>query len=129
MIIIILKYIDFEKLMHYIFSKILFFLAFIFIFLFSCQQIVNKKRVIVVQPFSDFSPALTEFIYQKLKTINPKTEIRKPIELPSEAYYKPRNRYKAQSIIDYLSKKGSRDTVIIALSHKDISITKPDGQD
>jgi archaemetzincin len=50
--------------------------------------------------------------------------LRAAIPLPTAAFYSPRNRYRADSIINYLNGFGSADTVIIGLTGKDISITK-----
>src|SRR6202000_1310347 len=47
-----------------------------------------------------------------------------PIQLPQSAYYSPRNRYRADSIISYLDRFGRADTVIIGLTAKDISMNK-----
>ena len=40
---------------------------------FSCQQITQANSVIVIQPFNDFTPELTNSVFAKLKEINPNT--------------------------------------------------------
>jgi archaemetzincin len=91
---------------------------------FSCQQITQANSVIVIQPFNDFTPELTNSVYAKLKEINPNTILKTPLQLPIKAYYPPRNRYRADSLIKYLSNFGSADTVVIGMTNKDISSTK-----
>jgi archaemetzincin len=82
------------------------------------------SRVFVIQPFSDMPTGQTNLIYKKMKDISPKTILRNAIPLPLSAYYSQRNRYCADSIINYLDHFGSADTVIIGLTTKDISTTK-----
>lgn len=91
---------------------------------FSCQQITQANSVIVIQPFNDFTPELTNSVFAKLKEINPNTILKTPLQLPIKAYYPPRNRYRADSLIKYLSNFGSADTVVIGMTNKDISSTK-----
>ena len=56
--------------------------------------------------------------------VYPYVTLLKPIELPSSAFYKARNRYRADSIIAQLQRKSTKETVILALTGKDISTTK-----
>jgi archaemetzincin len=83
-----------------------------------------SNRAIIIQPFSEFSHARAVMIYDSLKKINPNTTLVKTIPLPSSAFYAPRNRYRADSLINYLSRLGNAGTVIIGLTEKDISTTK-----
>lgn len=96
---------------------------------FSCQQITQANSVIVIQPFNDFTPELTNSVFAKLKEINPNTILKTPLQLPTKAYYPPRNRYRADSLIKYLSNFGSADTVVIGMTNKDISSTKGSASD
>ena len=84
----------------------------------------TSNRVVVVQPFTDLPDSQAKEVYEKLKEINRKTILRKAIALPASAFYPQRNRYRADSIINYLNRSGSADTVIIGLTGKDISTTK-----
>jgi archaemetzincin len=56
-----------------------------------------------------------------LKKLNLKTILKSAIPLPAKAYYQPRGRYRADSLISYLDNFGSADTVIIGLTNNDIS--------
>jgi len=50
------------------------------------------------------------------------TEIKGIVVLPAEAYYKPRNRYRAPALLEYLNKITGSDKVI-GITAKDISTT------
>lgn len=95
----------------------------------SCKHFTKSNRVIVIQPFEDFPPTLTTKLFNELNGINGNVILKPAIELPKEALYAPRNRYKANKLIAYLSNFGSADSVIIALTNKDISTKKGDNPD
>lgn len=91
----------------------------------SCSpSLPPANRVFVIQPFTDMPASQVSLIYKKLKEINPNATLRSPIPLPQSAYYLPRNRYRADSIINYLDRFGNADTVVIGLTGVDISTTK-----
>jgi len=88
-------------------------------------NILNDKPVIIlVQPFKDMNSETTKFIAFEIKKIYPHLKILDAIDLPKESYYKERNRYRADSIIQYLSKNTTNGFVTIGLTTKDISTTK-----
>jgi archaemetzincin len=80
--------------------------------------------VIVLQPFTDFNPSQAEILHKELKNINQNTILRKAMPLPSPAYYPARDRYRADSLLQYLSNLGTTDTILLGLTNKDISTTK-----
>ena len=99
--------------------------------LFSCQEKKNtgnengkKPIVIQIQPFSDVDKDLTVEIAEGIKNVYPRVEILAPIDLPKTSFYQPRNRYRADSIIRYLSQNTPNGFVKIGLTNKDISVTK-----
>lgn len=77
-----------------------------------------------IQPFSDATNEQVKFVYTELHKIYPNVEIKKAIDLPSSAYYKARNRYRADSLVGFLNKRATKGHVIMALTNKDISWTK-----
>lgn len=92
-----------------------------------CQpNLPPANRVFVVQPFMGISTEDIKAVYEKLIKVNPKAILKPSIALPPNAYYKPRNRYRADSIISYLTKFGNADTVIIGLTNEDISTRNGD---
>jgi archaemetzincin len=82
------------------------------------------KRVFALQPFAGISSSEVKTLYGQLKAINSNAIVKPAIPLPASAFYAPRNRYRADSLINYLARSGSADTVIIGLTDKDISTTK-----
>ncbi len=104
---------------------------FCFIQLHSCENHHSEKRsiVICIQPFGDFSRALSDSIFHQLKQIDSNILLRKQMPLPGLAYYKPRDRYRADSLIKFLEKLANKDTIIIGLTNKDISTNKNNVQD
>jgi archaemetzincin len=88
------------------------------------ENLAHSNRVIVIQPFNDFSPSLTKIVYERLKEINLNTILRTPLPIPAKAFYPLRNRYREDSLMSYLNQFGSSDTVIIGMTSKDISTTK-----
>lgn len=98
--------------------------------LLSCRgHFTHSNRVIVIQPLGDFPSAQADMVYRQLKKINPHILVRAAIPLPAATYYPPRDRYRADSLIKYLSRFGNADTVIIGLTGRDISATKGDIKD
>lgn len=91
----------------------------------ACQEYASHAdRVIVIQPFDGFSPRLANHIYEDIRSLHRHVLLKAPIALPQQAFYAPRSRYRAELLIQYLSQWGSADTVVIGLTHKDISTTK-----
>lgn len=110
-------------------SKYLLF-AFIFVFFHSCDGKkntifkANKEVTILIQPFKDISPESIKFVLTKIKSIYPHVKLLEAIDLPKTSYYKARNRYRADSIIHFLSKNTKDGFVTVGLTTKDISTTK-----
>lgn len=105
------------------------FILFIFCLgILSCAEeenpVVSTSIIINIQPFRDATSEQISFIYLKLYEIYPKIRIKKAIDIPSSAYYKPRDRYRADSIIRYLNIKTLNNHVTIGITNKDISVTK-----
>jgi len=90
---------------------------------------IKNNKVIVIQPLGDFKLVQARKVFVQVKQINPNVVLRKSISFPEIAYYKPRNRYRADSIIRTLRNTIGRDSVIVGLSNSDISVTKNGIQD
>jgi archaemetzincin len=65
----------------------------------------------------------------RLKKVNPNIALRNPIAFPINAYYEPRNRYKADSLIYFLKQITIKGHVAIGLTNKDISSSMPGYED
>lgn len=79
---------------------------------------------ILIQPFRDIQPEKVEKVTEGIKKVYPHVEVLEAIDFPEHAYYKERNRYRADSIIKFLNTKTKEEFVTIGLTSKDISVTK-----
>lgn len=100
-----------------------------FTLLVSCNQsekIVDNEISVTIDilPFYDMPKQTTDSIYNELKNIYPNINLLAPISIPKTAFYKPRNRYRADTIIRYLKRITPENHVTIGLTSKDISHTK-----
>ncbi|WP_165024680.1 matrixin family metalloprotease [Dysgonomonas sp. ZJ279] len=113
----------------------MFIICFSLISLWACynENIKEEKHVevlppegvtIIMQPFDDLSPILVDSIYKRLININPSITVLEPIPLPVSAYYSLRNRYRADSLINFLWQRSTTKSVVIGLTSKDISTKK-----
>lgn len=111
-------------------SSSFYLLALCLTFIISCsdkqQKIVtrNQPMVILIQPFKDFKPENIKFVTEEIKKVYPNVKVLNAIDLPANAYYKERNRYRADSIIKFLDQRTKEGFVTIGLTSKDISVTK-----
>lgn len=104
----------------------------LFVCLISCTNRNNEnspekiaiQKVIVIQPLGNFESEQANKVLSEIRTVNPNVVLRGVISFPDNSYYKPRNRYRADSIIKSLKNNIGKDSVIVGLSHSDISTTK-----
>lgn len=102
----------------------------LFSLIFSCEKsklsdLKSEEEItILIQPFEDVKPKQLEEISENIRKIYPKIKILEPIDFPKNTFYQPRNRYRADSIIKYLRTKTPENSVTLALTNKDISVTK-----
>ena len=80
-----------------------------------------RPSIVIMQPFSGVSGAQVNYIFKKLKKIIPQVVLNNPIALPQRAYYKPRNRYRADTLNFILKKTTKNGYVTIGLTNKDLS--------
>jgi archaemetzincin len=95
----------------------------------ACRHLTSAGRVVVLQPLGTFSDAETYRIQEKLQKCFKKVIVRHAIRLPEAAFYAPRQRYRADSLLRMLAQQGGSDTVIVGLVNEDISTTKGDHAD
>jgi archaemetzincin len=81
---------------------------------------------IAIQPFEDFPQDITKEVQMAIDSMyDIESMILQPINLPKLAYYQPRNRYRADSLIRYLKQeKPNKYDKILGLTTADISTTK-----
>lgn len=85
------------------------------------STLIAKNRTIIIQPFSGIKHQDIKYIFKKLKRLYPDVKLAKTITLPSFCFYPPRNRYKANKIIHFLSVRSRSNEVTIGITNKDIS--------
>ena len=85
---------------------------------------VCKSNIVIdIQPFNGISAYQTQYVFTELKKNYSFIEIKKIIALPQSAWYPPRNRYRADSLIHFLNLQTAKGHITIGLTNKDISTT------
>jgi archaemetzincin len=87
-------------------------------------QTNTSPIVIHIQPLGNVPIKSITFLKQELTKIYPHVIINKTIPLPVNAYYAPRARYRADSIIKYLAQTTAPNTVTLGVVACDISTGK-----
>jgi archaemetzincin len=89
------------------------------------KDVKSKQLIIIdIQPYAEIPDNLVNYVYKELCKIYPHVNLLKSIPLPKRAYYVPRNRYRADTLI-YLLRSNTKDGhVTIGLTSKDISSDK-----
>lgn len=113
------------------------YLLIVGVFLFSCCEnsstqkikapvvIPKKQQVeILIQPFSDLPVEKSKYVFIKIREKWPNTKLLPAIPIPAVAFYKPRNRYRADSLLRWLAPKVNANQKIVGITSKDISTTK-----
>lgn len=109
---------------------------FAILFLVSCKEDqeskvveATNKVVLQLQPFKDMKIDELGNIASQIREIYPNVEILPAIDFPENSYYQPRNRYRADSIIKFLSSQTKNNFIKVGLTTKDISATKGNVKD
>jgi archaemetzincin len=84
----------------------------------------TQQAIVKVLPLGKVDPQILNDVLAHLNTVHTKVELLKAEPLPAFAYYAPRNRYRADSIIHWLNKRALSHETYIAVTASDISITK-----
>lgn len=84
----------------------------------------KQRTIIDIQPYAEIPDNLVNYVYKELCKIYPNVNLLNRIPLPQRAYYVPRNRYRADSLIDILKSNTKDGHVTIGLTCKDISSEK-----
>jgi archaemetzincin len=110
--------------------RIIYFFLLMLLLIGSCDHkdpvsnVVKSNIMIEIQPFNGISPSQTQYVFTELKKVYSLIEIKKAIALPQSAWYPPRNRYRADSLIQFLKRQTVNGHITIGLTNKDISTTK-----
>lgn len=106
-------------------------LVIIILFLaFSCSEKLPQPvkssipMTILIQPFKDFKSENVTETAEQIRNVYPNVKVLEAIDFPENAYYRDRNRYRADSIIKFLNSRTKEGFVTIGLTSNDISVTK-----
>lgn len=89
------------------------------------NQVNKGKQRVALQPLGKFEPQWSEAVKKELESVyNITVEVLPVQELPSEAFYAPRQRYRAEKLASYLASTNEKFDKVIGLTTKDISTTK-----
>ena len=91
----------------------------------------EKSAVIAVQPLGPVKAERLAVVKQGLEqAFGVTVELRKASPLPKSAWYAPRARYRADTLLDHLKETaGPKPPVVIGITEKDISCTKDEHVD
>ena len=107
------------------------FLSLVAIFALPLAAAEEKPAAIAVQPFGPVKAERLAVVKQGLEqAFGVVVEVRKSIPLPRSAWYAPRSRYRADTLLDHLHETaGPKPPVVIGITEKDISCTKDEHVD
>lgn len=86
----------------------------------SIQKPKAPELYIDIQPYVGIDDELSKYILKEISKVYPHVSMLPLIPLPSSAYYKPRNRFSADTIIKLQKKSAKPNHVILGLTVKDI---------
>ena len=89
----------------------------------------DNKVTLIIQPFDGFPETETQIIADELRKVYSKVTINKNSPFPLNSINSSGKRYRADSLIKYLSEQAPKNTLIIGLTNKDISTQKGKNKD
>jgi archaemetzincin len=93
----------------------------------------NKKpapaTVIKIVPLGKTTQPFITAVYNDLKKLLDSVVLLEKEEMPASAYYAPRKRYRADTLIHWMSSRAKENEVYAGITMQDISTTKGDNPD
>ena len=90
----------------------------------------SELRLVAIQPLGSVKAVdITRVKDGIAARYSVKVEVLPPEPLPAVAWYEPRQRYKADDILDAMAASRPRFDKIVLLTSRDISVTKDEGRD
>ncbi len=118
------------------------FLILLLAILFSCNTTPEKLKTTSIEkikstntksifllPLGKIDNAVVNEIYTSIKRILPDIKIMQKESMPSISYYHPRNRYRADTLINWMSKRAKENEIYVGITTLDISHTKDKNRD
>lgn len=91
------------------------------------QQPVKPTAVaLLVLPLGNMPKAILDQVFSSLHKVYANTRLLPAVDLPQLAYYPPRNRYRADSLIQWMGKMAKPHETYLGITTRDISTTKDD---
>lgn len=98
-----------------------------------CHNSIDSRKVpdihIWVLPLGKVKESYIRETYDNIQKISAHTTLLPAIEIPAMAFYAPRNRYRADSLIRWMSRQTKENEIYIGITMQDISTTKGDYSD
>lgn len=88
------------------------------------QEKPAEKRIRIQPLGSGCSEAFIREAIGQIRRYVSNVELSPRVDLPASAYYRPRGRYRADSLIQWMGRQAKRDEVILGITTVDISTTK-----
>lgn len=88
------------------------------------HPILKPKKIIVLPLGRNLSSDFIHESFNNIQKVIPGAQLRSTMSMPSFAYYAPRARYRADSLISWMSSMAKPDEVYIGITNLDISTTK-----
>ncbi len=90
----------------------------------SLRELSSPKRIILHPLGNGINKVIIDKCYSQIKKYLPNTILADRLMMPASTYYKPRNRYRADSLIKWMSARAKKNEVIMGITTVDISTTK-----
>ncbi len=88
---------------------------------------LSTRGTVLLVPLASFPADLLDTVEAALiRELDVEVVRHEPVELPAEAWYQPRKRYRAEKLLDYLDGFGTADQKVLGLTEVDISTTNGD---
>ena len=88
-----------------------------------------KEVTIYIQPFTDLPATYLNYVSIEFQKTFKKVMINPRVDLPARAFFRPRNRYRADSLLSFLNPLTPKGCHTLGLTTKDISTTKGNALD
>jgi len=108
-------------------------LLIIFLLLSACHNSIDSRKVpdihIRILPLGKVKESYIKEAYDNIQKISAHAALLPAIEIPAMAFYAPRNRYRADSLIRWMSRQAKENEIYIGITMQDISTTKGEHAD
>ena len=88
------------------------------------NPVITPKLITIIPLGSQLSSSFVSNAHREIKRFLPDVELQSITPLPQSAYYAARGRYRADSLIHWMSRRAKPNQVFIGITNVDISTTK-----